>query len=285
MTTPAAPVLELCNVSKAFQRRGSDPVTAAQSVDLYVGRSETVALVGESGSGKSTLSRIALGLIRPDTGVVKLFGRTISDLPLGALRKVRTAMQPVFQDASAAFNPRRPLRQLMVQAVAMSGIGRRDVERRTVELLEQVGLKPGTDYLDRFPHELSGGQRQRLAIARALAMDPAIIIADEPLSGADVSIRSQLLNLLIEMREARQLAYLFITHDISVARAFADRVAVMYKGAIVETGPAGTVLAEPQHPYTQRLLAASRPFLPADVAPKPWIAADAMLRPGTAARW
>ena len=250
-------VLELCNVSKSFHRRGAEPVRAVREVDLHVCEGETVALVGESGSGKTTLARIALGLVRPDSGEVKLFGKTISDLPIGTLRKVRTAMQPVFQDSGAAFNPRRAVLQLMSQAARREGQSDGAMRDKIVLLLEQVGLRPGTDYLGRFPHELSSGQRQRLSIARALAMDPPIIIADEPLSGADVSIRGQLLNLMIDLRENRNVAYLFVTHDISIAKAFAHRVAVMYEGSIVERGKAEEVLADPQHPYTQRLVASS----------------------------
>jgi len=256
-TVIGKPVLELCNVSKSFHRRGFPPVTAAKNVDLHVCESETVALVGESGSGKSTLAKIALGLVRPDSGEVKLFGKTISGLPIDQLREVRTAMQPVFQDSSAAFNPRRTVTQLLSQAAIRHPSPTGTMEERLISLLESVGLRPGADYLGRFPHELSGGQRQRLAIARALAMDPPIIIADEPLSGADVSIRGQLLNLMIDLREKRKVAYLFITHDISIAKAFAHRVAVMYKGDIVERGNAEEVLANPKHEYTRRLVEGS----------------------------
>ena len=259
-------VLELCNVSKSFHRRGAEPVRAAHVVDLHLCEGEIVALVGESGSGKTTLARIALGLVRPDSGEVKLFGKTISDLPIGPLRKVRTAMQPVFQDSGAAFNPRRAVLQLMSQAARREGQSDGAMRDKIVVLLEQVGLRPGTDYLGRFPHELSSGQRQRLSIARALAMDPPIIIADEPLSGADVSIRGQLLNLIIDLRENRNVAYLFVTHDISIAKAFAHRVAVMYKGEIVESGKAEEVLANPRHPYTQRLVASSLTVKQADKA-------------------
>jgi ABC-type dipeptide/oligopeptide/nickel transport system ATPase subunit len=162
-------------------------------------------------------------------------------------------MQPIFQDASSSLNPRRSARELMAQALhGYSG----PVAARSADLLDRVGLSPGTDYLPRFPHEISGGQRQRLAIARALAMNPQLIIADEPLSGADVSIRGQILNLLLDIKEERGVAYLMITHDISIARHFADRVAVMQHGVIVETGPAGQVLTAPSHPYTQQLVAA-----------------------------
>ena len=250
MTTP---ILQLDNVSKTFRRSGGGEVRAVKDVSLHVDPGETVALVGESGSGKSTLGRIALGLVRPDTGRVLLEGREFLSLPDAELRAARSVMQPIFQDASASLNPRRQARELLAQATK-----RRDapLEQTAIGLLESVGLRPGADFLGRFPHELSGGQRQRLAVARALAMEPKLLIADEPLSGADVSIRGQILNLLIDIKEARHVAYLMITHDISIARAFADRVAVMKLGEIVETGPAEQVLGSPQHAYTKQLVAA-----------------------------
>lgn len=248
-----AALLQLENVSKTFRRSGGAQVRAVKNVTLCVEAGETVALVGESGSGKTTLGRIALGLIRPDSGRSLLEGRSILDMPDEEFRAARTMMQPIFQDAGASLNPRRQARELLAQATK-----RRDLplEQSAIELLESVGLRPGADYLPRFPHELSGGQRQRLAVARALAMEPKLLIADEPLSGADVSIRGQILNLLIDIKEARHVAYLMITHDISIARAFADRVAVMMQGEIVETGPAKKVLSAPEHPYTKQLVAA-----------------------------
>ena len=247
------PILSLENISKTFRRSGNAPVRAVNAVSLAVGRGETVALVGESGSGKSTLGRIALGLLKPDSGRVVLEGQVLGDLSSEELRRARIAMQPIFQDASSSLNPRRSARELMAQALRDAGGAAEDL---SAALLDRVGLSPGRDYLPRFPHEISGGQRQRLAIARALAMNPRLIIADEPLSGADVSIRGQILNLLLDIQEERRVAYLMITHDISIARHFADRVAVMQHGAIVETGPAAQVLTAPSHPYTQQLVAA-----------------------------
>ncbi len=249
----AAPILSLENVSKTFRRPGHAPVKAVSAVSLTVGRGETVALVGESGSGKSTLGRIALGLLEPDSGRVVFEGKALGDLSAGDLRRARVAMQPIFQDASSSLNPRRSARELMAQALRDAGS---EVDTLSAALLDRVGLTPGRDYLPRFPHEITGGQRQRLAIARALAMNPRLIIADEPLSGADVSIRGQVLNLLLDIKEERGVAYLMITHDISIARHFADRVAVMQHGVIVETGPAAQVLTAPAHPYTRQLVAA-----------------------------
>src|SRR5581483_5507236 len=189
---------------------------------------------------------------------VLLQGRDLATLAAAERRRARRLVQPVFQDASASLNPRRPVRELLAQALPHRPD---DARARSIELLDRVGLRPGGDYLARFPHELSGGQRQRVALARALAVEPRLIIADEPLSGADVSIRGQILNLLIDIREQTGVAYLMITHDISIARAFADRVAVMQAGEIVETGPAEQVLGAPAHPYTQRLVAAVPPML------------------------
>ena len=249
----APPLLVLKDIAKTFRSAGGETVHAVRGVSLTVRERETVALVGESGSGKSTLGRIALGLIRPDAGRVLLAGRDLEALSTREFRRARCAMQPIFQDPTAALNPRRTIRSLLGQAC---GRFAGDVEQRSIELLESVGLRPGADYMGRLPHELSGGQRQRLVLARAIAMQPRLVIADEPLSGADVSIRGQILNLLLDIREERGVAYLMITHDISVARAFADRVAVMMQGQIVECGPAEEVLTAPRHQYTQRLLKA-----------------------------
>lgn len=247
------PILSIRNVTKRFRNNAGDWFDAVNDVSLSVRPGEIVALVGESGSGKSTLGRIALGLIRPDQGVVELDGRDLGRLSSAEFRTARTRMQPVFQDPTSSLNPRKTVRASLKQA---SYNHKGDLNQYGIGLLESVGLTPGTEYMARFPHELSGGQRQRLAIARALAMQPSLILADEALSGADVSIRGQILNLLLEIRKTRGVAYLMITHDISVARAFADRVAVMMRGKIVEEGAAAHVLTNPTHEYTNRLLAA-----------------------------
>ena len=256
MASDEAPLLALRDVAKTFRSAGGETVHAVRGVTLAVWRGETVALVGESGSGKSTLGRIALGLIRPDRGDVVLEGRSVASLSRREFRAARTAMQPIFQDPTASLNPRRTVRQLLAQALRAKTENDSGVDARAAALLDSVGLRPGADYLGRLPHELSGGQRQRLAIARALAIEPALIVADEPLSGADVSIRGQVLNLLLDIQEARGIAYLMITHDISIAHAFADRVAVMLRGEIVESGPVDEVLVAPRHEYTRRLIAA-----------------------------
>jgi ABC-type glutathione transport system ATPase component len=247
------PLLVLDGVGKNFRVPGGGTMAAVKAVSLTVHAGEIVALVGESGSGKSTLGRIALGLLAPDTGRVEFDGHQLTGLAPEVFRDLRTGMQPIFQDPTASLNPRRTVRQLLMQALWKQPT---EGESRCVRLLEDVGLRPASQYLDRYPHELSGGQRQRVSIARSLAMEPKLIIADEPLSGADVSIRGQVLNLLLDIQRARGVAYLMITHDISIARAFADRVAVMMKGQVVEAGPAEQVLREPSHPYTQKLVAA-----------------------------
>lgn len=249
-----APLLELIGIEKSFRQRGGAKTLAVKGVDLQVGRGETVALVGESGSGKSTLGRIALSLVKADQGAIFFDGRCLSDMPADQLRRQRALMQPIFQDSLAAFNPRQSVAKMLEYALRQAG--RSDWQAKAAALLADVGLASSKAFFSRYPHELSGGQRQRLALARALAMDPVLIIADEPLSGADVSIKGQLLNLLLDLREKRNIAYLMITHDIGVARAFAHRVAVMQQGEIVETGVAGDVLNHPRHAYTQRLIAA-----------------------------
>lgn len=252
------PIFFVENVSKSYHMRAGGSHLAVDNVSFSIRRGETVALVGESGSGKSSLAKIALGLLKPDGGDVRLNGHSLIHTKPSRLREIRTAMQPVFQDSSVAFNPRRTVEQLLAQATRDAGSMSRDALRaRAVELLEKVRLRPAESFLGRFPHELSGGQRQRLAIARALAMKPVLIVADEPLSGADVSIRGKILNLFLDIQEQEDVGYLFITHDISIARAFAHRVLVMYKGVLVEQGPAVDVIDNPQHPYTQRLVTAA----------------------------
>lgn len=259
----STPVLELQQVSRTFVQRDGSRVEAVKSTDLAVDEGEIVALVGESGSGKSTLANIALALERPDTGRIVLDGRDLLALDRRQLRLARTAMQPVFQDSTAAFNPRKPVLKILQEAMACRKTPVVEARDEAARILEQVGLVPGASFLDRFHHELSGGQRQRLGIARAIAARPRLMIADEPLSGADVSIRGQILNLLLGLRREYGLSILFITHDISIAEVFADRVVVMYRGAVVEEGVATRVLARPAHPYT-RLLKAAVPSIDGD---------------------
>jgi ABC-type glutathione transport system ATPase component len=247
------PLLVLDGICKDFRLGNGAVLHAVRSVSLTVHAGEIVALVGESGSGKSTLGRIALGLLEADAGQVTFDGHRLTGLSPDEFRRLRVGMQPIFQDPTASLNPRKTVRELLTQALWMQAVDR---ETRCLRLLEDVGLRPAAQYLDRYSHELSGGQRQRVSIARSLAMEPKLNIADEPLSGADVSIRGQVLNLLLDIQRSRDVAYLMITHDISIARAFADRVAVMMQGELVEVGPAETVLRTPSHAYTKRLVAA-----------------------------
>ncbi len=245
------PLIALNSVSKTFTNLAGHRVHALRRASLSVYQGEVVAVVGESGSGKSTLARIALGIVKPDEGQVFAFGHDWKSLGKKDQQWIRAAIQPIFQDPSASFNPRRSIQK----ALSLASWGYEgDQTKFALQLLGSVGLHPARDYLQRYPHQLSGGQRQRLAIARALAMQPALIVADEPLSGADVSIRGQILNLLLEIRATRNVSYLMITHDISIARSFADRIAVMKEGEIVEEGAAESVLSDPQSTYTRKLI-------------------------------
>lgn len=255
------PLLELAHVDKTFGsgKRRARIVHAAVDVSFSVSEGETLAIVGESGSGKTTVARIALGLIDPDAGAVRVNGHDLAGTRSSHRRELRRYVQPIFQDATASLNPRRTVRSTLAQAIR-GGLrpseSRRQLERLAQEALERVGLTPGSEFLPRYPHELSGGQRQRVAVARAIAVRPKLVIADEPLSGADASIRGQLLNMLEELQNDLGLAYILITHDISVAKAFAHRVIVMTNGQIVEQGDPATVFERPSHPYTKQLIAA-----------------------------
>jgi ABC-type glutathione transport system ATPase component len=247
-------LFEVRHVSKTFAQRGALPFKALDDVSLDVDAGECVAIVGESGSGKSTLARVALRLLGPDGGDVLLSGESVLGMSTEKWNRLRLSMQPVFQDPSSAFNPRRTIQSSLEQAIGQCELKEVNPRERALELLGQVELRPAVDFLTRYPHQLSGGQRQRLGIARALATRPRLIVADEPLSGADVSIRAQVLNLLLDLREQQNIAILMITHDMLVARALADRVVVMHRGRVVEKGTTAEVMDAPKDPYTQRLL-------------------------------
>jgi peptide/nickel transport system ATP-binding protein len=256
------PLLEVTDLVKHFPvKRGLlfdrevDQVRAVDGVNLSVRRGETLGLVGESGSGKSTLSRTILQLLAPTSGSVRFEGREIAGLSRRQMRPLRPQMQMVFQDPYASLNPRKRIGQIVGEPLRLRGESSGAELRREVQgLLDRVGLSP--EHYDRFPHEFSGGQRQRIGIARALALRPKLIIADEPVSALDVSIRAQILDLLSELQAEFGLTYVFVAHDIGVVRHVSDRIAVMYKGKIVEEGPADEVCERPQDAYTKQLLAA-----------------------------
>ena len=253
------PVLQLEALRVEFHVLGLAPLTALRGVDLSVVRGEAVALVGESGSGKSTLGRAALRLLEPAGGRVLLDGVDVTRLSQGRLRPLRRRAQLIFQDPYASLDPRMTAGQQIAEAIWIHRLAlRRDLASRVDELLGQVGLSAGVR--DRFPNTLSGGQRQRVGIARALAVDPDLLILDEPVSALDVSIQAQIVNLLLDLKVRRRLSYLFITHDLRLVHHLADRVAVLYLGRIVEEGPTAEVFASPRHPYT-RLLLGSMPGL------------------------
>ncbi|PWK66494.1 ABC transporter ATP-binding protein [Aminobacter sp. AP02] len=255
LRSEVAPILRLRDISKKYYTRDGGVFYALKEVSLDVMPGETLALVGESGSGKSTLARMALNLAKPDAGWVELAGHRTSEMSAQEMKPHRSKIQPVFQDSSATFNPRRTVRQILAQAMrSTSNPDDAEVEAKSIAILEQMSLRPAQQILKRFPHELSGGQRQRLNIARAICVNPSIIVADEPLSGADVSIRGKVLNLLRDIQEQAGVAYLFITHDIAVSHAFANRIAVMHEGKIVEYGEAREVVESPKHPYTKVLI-------------------------------
>ena len=230
-------------------------VRAVDGVSLEVASGETLALVGESGCGKTTVGRAILGLTPVTDGEILFHGKSCLGLRGTALRDFRRKCQMVFQDPFSSLNPRLTVIDILTEAMVYHGlISRRERRSAAVSVLQEVGL--GEDCLDRFPHEFSGGQRQRICIARALSLEPEFIVLDEPLSALDVSVQAQVMNYLMDLREARHLSYLFISHDISVVRILSQRVAVMYLGHIVETGRTEDVLSHPRHPYTQALLSA-----------------------------
>ncbi len=248
------PLLQVSGLKVHFPTpRGT--VRAVDGVDLTIAPGETVGLVGESGCGKSTAARGITHLIRPTAGRVVFEGRDVSDLDSRGLRELRQRMQMVFQDPYASLDPRMTVLDIVGEPLRNFGIARgRGRRHRVRELLERVGLDP--DFERRYPHEFSGGQRQRIGIARALAVEPRFIVADEPISALDVSIQAQIINLLEDLQEEFGLAFLFISHDLAVVRHVSDRIAVMYLGRIVETAPAARLYGEPLHPYTEALLSA-----------------------------
>lgn len=252
MSSAIQPLLQVDGLSKSYVDARGHRVDAVRGVSLHVGAGEVLGIVGESGSGKTTLGRSIMRLMEPDAGSILLDGEDFRALKGEPLKRARRRMQMVFQDPFGSLNPRHRVSAIIGEPLVIHG--EPDVDRRVQELLALVGLP--ADAGTRYPHEFSGGQRQRIAIARALSLKPRIIIADEPVSSLDVSIQSQIINLIADLRAEFGLAMIFISHDLSVIRHVSDRVAVMHRGEIVETGPVEAIYERPAHAYTRMLIGA-----------------------------
>ncbi|MEO0382681.1 MAG: ABC transporter ATP-binding protein [Pseudomonadota bacterium] len=253
-TRKSEPLVQIRNLSKTFPTPDG-PVQAISDVSFDMAKGSITGLVGESGSGKTTLGRTLLRLVEPTGGQTLFDGQDINTLSPAELRVMRQRMQIIFQDPVSSLNPRLRVKAIIGEGLAAHGIGTKSERRdRVAALLEEVGLK--ADHMDRFPHEFSGGQRQRIGIARALALEPEFIVADESVSALDVSIQAQVLNLLLDLRKRRNLTMLFIAHDLSVVEYLCDQTVVMYLGKIVEKGPSTDLYQNPSHPYTRALLSA-----------------------------
>jgi ABC-type oligopeptide transport system ATPase subunit len=256
----AAPFVEVRHLVKHFARGGGwlrprSVIAAVDDISFAIEEGETYGLVGESGSGKSTTGRCMLRLVEPTSGEVRFRGENVFAFDRTRLRAARRDMQMVFQDPYSSLNPRMRAREIVEEPLIIHRLGTRSERQDAVaELFRLVGLDPAQ--LERYPHEFSGGQRQRIGLARALALKPSFIIADEPVSALDVSIQAQVINLLVDLQEALKLTYLFIAHDLRLVRHICTRVSVMYLGKIVESGNTASIFASPQHPYTRALLSA-----------------------------
>ena len=259
---PPAPILEVADLDKRFPLRaglfgrGAGWINAVNGVGFEIHAGETLGVVGESGCGKTTLGKTVIRLLRPDGGRIVLHGRDITHASDADLRESRRDVQMVFQDPFSSLNPRMTCRRIVAEPLEIHGLPAGSAkEDRVAEMFERTGLR--LDQLDRYPHQLSGGQRQRLGIARALAVEPSVIVADEPVSALDVSVQAQVLNLLRSLQRGSRLAYLFISHDLAVVEHVAHRIAVMYLGKIVELADKRALFSAPRHPYTEALLAAA----------------------------
>ncbi len=242
-------------VRKGFFSKASKVVPAVDGVNFSLNPSLTLGLVGESGCGKSTLARAILRLIEPDSGSIFFKGEDITNFSYRKMRGIRRNMQLIFQDPFNSLDPRFTIFGIISEGLVnfYKNESKSKIKQRVVKALEDVGLSKG--FLSRYPHEFSGGQRQRISIARALVLEPELLILDEPVSSLDVSIQAQIINLLVDLQQKRGLSYIFIAHDLSVVRHFSDQVCVMEQGKIVESGQTESVFKDPQHPYTQKLLA------------------------------
>jgi oligopeptide/dipeptide ABC transporter ATP-binding protein len=248
-------LLEVKNLKKHYPGAHKTTMRAVDGISFFLKKGETLGLVGESGCGKSTAGRAVLRLVEPTSGEVIYKGRDLLRLPPGEMRALRKEAQIIFQDPYSSLNPKITIDRILAEPFRIHNIGTKaDRKDRVVELLKRVGLS--SEHIGRYPHEFSGGQRQRIGVARAVALNPEFIVADEPVSALDVSIRAQILNLLRDLQDSMGIAYLFISHDMGVVEYFCDRVAVMYLGKFVEVADRATLYAAPRHPYTQALLAA-----------------------------
>ncbi|HLY85348.1 MAG TPA: ABC transporter ATP-binding protein [Gaiellaceae bacterium] len=266
--TDEEPLVSIRNLETYYSIRGNfadrlvgreaGVVRAVDGVSLDIRRGEVLGLVGESGSGKTTLGRTLLGLVRATGGSVEFEGREITGLRERRFRDLRRRMQVVFQDPHASLNPAMTIAQAVGHPLQIHGLvhDHAELRARVAEILETVGLAPAEAYLDKYPGDLSGGQKQRAVIARALILSPVLLVADEPVSMLDMSVRAKILELMLALKQDFELTYLYITHDLATARFFCDRIAIMYLGRIVEIGPAEAIYADPKHPYTQALLKA-----------------------------
>ena len=266
----ARPIISLTGVTRNFEQGGlfgrSAGLRAVDDVSLHVAPGETLGVVGESGSGKTTLLRMVLRLLRPSTGTIEVEERDIWSLPRRDLKAFRRRIQPIFQNPASSFNPRQSIGSILAAPLEVHGIGdRRSRAGKITAVLARVGLPE--DVVTRYPHQLSGGQKQRIAIARAVILEPAIVVADEPTSALDVSVQAQVLQIFQETKRAMGLTCLFVSHNLAVIRQVSDRVAVMRRGAVVEYGTVESVFAAPRHDYTRALIAAvpDPPFV--DVPP------------------
>jgi oligopeptide/dipeptide ABC transporter ATP-binding protein len=274
--TGEGPLLEIADLAASYpikrtlggalRREPRRAVRAVDGISLTLRKGEMVALVGESGCGKTTTAQTILRMVEATGGSIRFKGQDITDFPAGRLRPLRRRMQMIYQDPYESLDPRFRVGAAVEEPLVIHGVeeSKDERSRRVLDALARAGLNPPEQYLHRFPHELSGGQRQRVAIAASIVLDPELLVADEPVSMLDVSVRAGVLSLLGDLRRNGELAILMITHDLSTAAHFADRIAVMYLGRIVEEGPAHAVVRDPQHPYTKALVAAVPPRDPRD---------------------